>query len=377
MSNSKILVRDICYNLKNCRKLASRLIQSYDQFDEKKFVNQIKENLYTLTLKEREVFIKNLLEELLPKNFKKLNEIILSAQLPELPKNFQDDNYGDFISVPQAQLIAEKGCHPNYFNQSLLSLKEMTKRFSCEFAIRKLLLYDAKQVFNTLKDWTKSDNCHVRRLCSEGIRSRLPWRKGVTYLKENPKKIISILKELHNDPYRFVTRSVANNLNDLSKDHPDLVIKTLQKWQESTESCKEFEWLKKHSLRTLIKKGHRPTLNFLGYSSHVRLINTKLNLKPKKIEVPDYLNFDFSFATKKESMLMIDYRIGFLKSNQQINQKVFKIKTLQSKSNQKITLKKKHLFKLMATKKLYSGIHTLEIQINGKIVLNDTFELII
>lgn len=88
--------------------------------------------------------------------------------------------------------------------------------------------------------WSKHEHWGVRRLSSEGCRPRLPWAMALPNLKKDPTPIIPILENLKNDPARFVRLSVANNLNDIAKDNPEIVIDLAKKWKGES---KEVDWL--------------------------------------------------------------------------------------------------------------------------------------
>jgi 3-methyladenine DNA glycosylase AlkC len=146
---------------------------------------------------------------------------------------------------------------------SLRALKEMTKRFSAEFAIRPFLDREPAAVVAVLADWALDPHPQVRRLVSEGTRPRLPWGMRLPKFVADPRPVLTLLELLKEDPELFVRRSVANNLNDIAKDNPDLVVATLRRWKASRSP--ETKWLVKHALRTLIKQGHPDALGLLGY----------------------------------------------------------------------------------------------------------------
>ena len=374
--DSPLLVRDVCYNINNCTGLAKRIKENYPPFEEEKFNTQIKSKLASLSLKQRETFIQNLLQEYLPENFEKSVKILLASQLPKLPTSFSEEYFGDFITVPQSMFIVSRGAVQKYFDLSMNSLYEITKRFSCEFAIRELIVFDSEKSLNYLKVWTNDKNCHVRRLCSEGVRPFLPWAKKLSVFIKTPELVIPILDKLYSDKVRYVTRSVANCLNDISKIKKHLVIETLKRWEkENQQTQKEFNWIKNHTLRTLIKKADKDTLNYLGFETDIVLSSIDLSLHQNVIDVPDVLEFDITLSISKKTPVIIDYAIGFLKKNQKTSEKIFKWKKIVASPNTPIVLNKKHPFKIMSTRKLYTGKHYLSIQINGKRYFQKEFGL--
>ena len=189
------------------------------------------------------------------------------------------------------------------------------------------------------------------------------------------KKTIEILNNLYLDESRYVTRSVANHLNDISKIDPELVIKTLALWQNNNKS-KDINYIISHSTRTLVKKWDKNTLELLWYSDNPKIEVLNFNIKNDIVKVWENLEFDFDILFKKQENLILDYRIYFVLKNWKLWEKVFKIKKLKWKKLDKIKVLKKHPLRLMSTKKLFEWIHKIELQINWKNIISDSFKLI-
>ncbi len=161
---------------------------------------------------------------------------------------------------PLTTVVGQHGL--DNFDGSLRLLKEMTKRFSSEFDIRYFLLADQERALNIIIEWVDDPNTHVRRLASEGTRPRLPWAMQLPQLRMNPQPTLPILEALRNDKEEYVRRSVANHLNDIAKDHPNLVASMAVGWMQGAN--KEREKLVRHACRTLIKQGHTVALKAVG-----------------------------------------------------------------------------------------------------------------
>lgn len=131
---------------------------------------------------------------------------------------------------------------------SLSFLKELTKRFTGEYAIRPLLKEHPKEVMDELIQWTKDENVHVRRLASEGVRIRLPWSQKLLVALNEFERYTIILTNLKDDPERFVQKSVGNNLNDLYKEAPQKADFIIAQWKKGPQS-KAQEWIIKHGMR--------------------------------------------------------------------------------------------------------------------------------
>jgi 3-methyladenine DNA glycosylase AlkC len=262
----------------------------------------------------------------------------------------------------------------NHFSQSMTLLKEMTQRFSSEFDIRFFLIKEPKRTLSILEKWTGDPSVHVRRLVSEGTRPRLPWGMRLSKFVENPKPILPLLEALKDDEEEYVRRSVANNLNDIAKDHPDLVAGIAKRWLK--EASKNRERLIRHACRTLIKQGHQKTLKALGYDEpkvkveKFKLLNPKINFGEAIL-----FEVDIRSNSKKKQQLIIDYAIHHRKANGGTSPKVFKWKTLAMAPNANLIAKKKHAIKKISTRVYYPGIHEVEIFINGISFGKKKFEL--
>lgn len=256
-------LKDRLFNREKVEKLASELQTGFEfykkKFQKENFVKEVLEKFSELELKQRITHI----TEILHKYFKNVNanylqaiKIIQKAMPSELDNNLSDGDYGDFIYAPYAEYIAKHGLEKKYLEISLNMLEEITKRFSAEFAIREFWNQHEKKVYKKFLEWSKHKNYHVRRLASEGSRPRLPWGKKINLQFTKTEKI---LDNLFSDKTRYVTRSVANHLNDISKIDREFVLRKLKEWQAKNkihkkQNDKEMEFIKRHATRTLRKK---------------------------------------------------------------------------------------------------------------------------
>ena len=237
-------------------------------------------------------------------------------------------------------------------------------RFSMEDAMRSFINTFPDEVIPCLYGWSKDSNYHVRRLASESTRPFLPWSKRLDISVE---KFYPILEQLYADPTRYVTRSVANHLNDLSKTHPQVVISLLSAWQkQDKQDKKELAWMTGHALRTLVKNAHPEALALLGYQKNPRLdiIDFTLNAE----DTGDILiTFSCDLLVKEDAKLLIDYVIYAPKKHERITEKVYKITSCTLKAGERKHITKRHRLQRTATTyQLYSGTYKLCLQINGK-----------
>ena len=233
--------------------------------DGARFVDEVMAKLPALELKARISHISEVLAGHLPDDFAEAAAVVEAALPAPLDPSLRDDDFGDFIFSPLGAYVAANGL--DELEVALPLLKEITKRFSVEFDLRHFINAHPKAVMAALGRWAEDENYHVRRLVSEGTRPVLPWGVKVGLTLDAP---IGLLDRLYYDKTRFVTRSVANHLNDITKKDPDLVLDTLARWRdEGRQVAAELDWLERHALRTLVKKGHVGALERLGYAARL------------------------------------------------------------------------------------------------------------
>ena len=361
----KFLLKDVLFNADKVHTLASEIKVVYADFDQHAFETEVVSAFAELELKARIDHMSDMLFKYLPKNYTEALNIIEKA-LPEvLDSNKSDDDFGDFIYSPYAAYVASYGCNAKHLEHSLKILRELTKRFSVEFAIRDFINLYPDETLTMMEECALSSHYHERRLASEGLRPKLPWAKKLTLDHKVP---IRILDRLFYDKTRYVTRSVANHLNDIAKIDPELVIQTLIRWKASEkQNLKEMAYILSHALRTLVKEGNVESLALLGYKSEPKINISNLSLKQETLRVGETLEFSFQIEAKESCKLLLDYIVYFNTKSGKASKKVHKIKKVSLKSEECINISKKHPFKAnMTTRKLYAGEHKVELQINGK-----------
>ena len=353
-------------------QLSARILAVYPKFPSEQFTKEILSQLEDLSFGDRIQLIKSNLITNLPTDFPTTAQILLDSLGPEIK---EEELLGDggFYIMPVGAVIAELGLKKEHFNISMKALKEMTKRFTCEFPIRAFLIKYPTQTLALMKEWVKDDNCHVRRLCSEGTRPRLPLGGRLPDFQKDPAPVIEILGFLKNDPTLLVRRSVANNLNDIGKDNPDAVVKVLKIWQK--ENSKDMDWIINHATRSLVKTGHQGTLELLGFGAKPDISNFDLKVKTPTVNLGGKLEFSLNFISNSTQNLIIDYAIHFQKANGKQKPKVFKGYVKKLKENQVVRIKKSQVLKQLSTRTLYAGSHKIEILINGNALGTADFTL--
>lgn len=357
--------------------MGEHFAKAWPEFDYAGFATMATKNLDALELKKRSTQITEALTVFLPNDFEQAASIILASLTPEEDSDIRDMTINDqgisgWSIMPMAHYVGLHGLEN--FDLSMTLFKEMTKRESSEFGIRFFLLAEPGRTLSTLKTWVNDPNYHVRRLISEGTRPRLPWAMRLPVFIEDPAPILSLLEALKDDKEEYVRRSVANNLNDIAKDHPDVVAQIVGQWLKGAD--KNRKRLIRHACRTLIKQGHQGTLKALGYRAPcVSLEN--LDILTPRVDFGDPLIFDMSLAsTSAQSQeLIIDYAIHHRKANGTTSPKVFKWKMVTLGPSAILTATRKHAIKKITTRVYYPGTHHLEILVNGVSLGFTDFEL--
>ncbi len=358
-------LKENLFNNKTVSILASNIHKVYPDFDKEGFIKAVLLRFPNEELKERMTSVRLLLEKFLPDDY-----IEAVTVLTDSFKYFEESL---FVYGSVLEYIEYNGLSDEHLKLSLNKLGEFTKYFSAEFAIRPFINHCPKSALAKVLKWSHSSNAHQRRLASEGVRPSLPWGMNINIDYIDGAKS---LEYLFYDKERYVTRSVANHLNDISKKDPEYVLATLSRWKNSQkQEAKEMDYIIKHSLRTLIKKGHEKTLEFLGYNLNPRVDYSKLELSAKEVNIGEKLSFYFEAIAKEEVTLIIDYNVVYPTKHGKITKKTYKLKTITVKDNEKILVKGSRSFKEISTRNLYPGSHQIEIQVNGRVILTDSFKL--
>ena len=372
----KFSLKDHLFNSEKITKIASEIQAAYPQFDANAFVTTTLSKFPELELKARIEWIADVLKIYLPEPFQQATTLLLNALPAPCDPTKTDNDFGEFIYAPYAAFVAKHGCHQDHLEFSLNALKAITTRFSAEDAIRYFINAFPEKSLEVIKNWAQDSHYHVRRLASEGTRPKLPWSQNISL---SPEQTIPILNMLFDDKTRYVTRSVANHLNDISKINPVLALTTLDQWKKSKrQTDSEMAYIKKHALRTLIKKGHPEAISSLGFSPNPDITISPINLLQDAVKIGQSVTFSFTVTAQKSERLVIDYILHFQnKAGVLANKKVHKLKQIELAKNQSIQLSKTHPLRAnMTTRSLYPGEHKIEIQINGKKIESISFNLL-
>ncbi|MEP2716461.1 hypothetical protein [Pseudophaeobacter sp.] len=364
-------LKDQLFNQEKTRYLAGLFAQGVPGFDPDRFQAEVMAGLLPLELKARINRIAEILGRHMPGPLPEVAPLLIKSLPPPLDPKKTDDDFGDFIFAPLGEFVVARGLASDP-ELGLELLAELTQRFSMEWAIRPFLNAHPELTLAQMQLWASHPSYHVRRLVSEGTRPRLPWGQGI---KLDMKEPLVLLDQLHSDPTRYVTRSVANHLNDIAKKDPDLVLDRLESWRALGEQKdKELSWLTTHACRGLVKSGHPRALRVLGYDPDAE-VDVTLRFEKQTVKIDEMLNFYITLSAASPLPVIVDYRVSFPRASGKASQKVFKLKQTRLASAP-VTLPKRHRMKGDATTfKLHPGRHEVEILVNGQVAAQGSFEL--
>lgn len=336
----------------------SKLISGFDQYF---FISQVKSPTWNeMELKQRMNHLMKETASILPVSFKSKIDFIsrLIDILSEQGVKAQNLEY-----IFLADLITEFGLEN--LDEAISAFETLTKFTSCEFAVRKFIINYPDQMMQQMLIWSQHENENVRRFASEGCRPLLPWGARLHHLVKNPDPAIPILQNLKNDPSLYVRKSVANHLNDISKNQPELVLNIFKTWQKDQEG--RTDWIIKHGARTLLKQGNPVALSLFGTSSETPFSLFQWDISKDNVVLGDDINLVFSLRNDdtQSASFRIEYGIYFVKSSGTSSKKIFQVAEKSLLAGETITIIKKHKFIDLTTRKHHPGVHKIGIVING------------
>ena len=360
MADESTLFKDVFFKAGFIRELADALEQFVPGIDKKAFERKVFD-------KDRHITV--LLHGILQKDFPQAAGIITSlSQL--LKKNVKDVSFG-YICLPDYIELYGIG----HYGESVAAIEEVTKFMSCEFAVRPFILKYGDRMMRQMLVWSKSKDAKVRRLASEGCRSRLPWAMALPAFKKDPSPILPILEQLKADEDIWVRKSVANNLNDISKDNPGLAMSIFKKW---IGKDKNTNWIVKHASRTLLKAGNAEAMELFGFKKDKAVKLNGLKILTPKVKMGRELVFSFNISNsgKQQKVIRLEYGMYYNRANGTLSKKVFKISEREYTAGETYEVTRKQSFKPITTRKYYAGLHKVSVIINGYEIADAEFSLV-
>jgi len=353
-------------------RIADLITAVHPEFHRESFLSMVLDGFEGMELTQRARHISAALAENLPEERDRAIRILMASLGPETEKP-ELTGMDSFLYLPYVYFVGEHGLR--CFETSMEAQYQLTKRFTAEFSIRNFLDRYPNETLDRLRIWATDSNVHVRRLVSEGTRPRLPWASRLRKFQEDPGPVIALLELLKDDSEEYVRRSVANNLNDISKDHPDLVVEVGEEWWKGADTNRQR--LVRHALRTLVKKGHPGAMTVLGFrpDSPGRIV--AVSCDPPKVGIGGRVRIvvGISNPSHEEIRVLSDLRIHFVKANGSTSPKVFKGAELRIGPQAEARFRKTVSIAQHSTRTHYPGTHRVEVMLNGVVHPGALFEV--
>lgn len=352
------LFKDL-FNESFYRGLAKTLKGILPNFDEQVFVEKVlADGFESLEMKQRITRTSEVLHEFMPVEFSEgsryLLEMVRTFEVSEEAKDGLQ-----YLFIPE--YVERYGIDD--YPLSVNAFEVITPFITCEFAVRPFIV-KYPQMIDQMLEWTKHPNRRVRRLASEGARPRLPWGMALTKLKKDPTSIMPIIDALKDDECEVVRRSVANNLNDIAKDNPEIVIDFSNRYFGDNT---DLDKLIKHACRTLLKQAEPNTLALFGFDSQ-DIEMSGFSVHTPIVTIGDALAFSFTVhnCSDQDNKLRLEYGVYYQKHNGTLARKVFKISERDIAAGEVYPVDRKQNFKVITTRKFHVGLHQVSIILNGR-----------
>ncbi|CAM2010788.1 DNA alkylation repair protein [Acanthopleuribacter pedis] len=278
-------------------------------------------------------------------------------------------NYGGFEAMFFPDFVQQFGL--DAWDPSIDALAWFTRFSSSEYAVRPFIKKDTPRMMAQMQAWAEHDNEHLRRLASEGCRPNLPWAPALPAFKKDPAPIWPILNRLKQDPSLYVRRSVANNLNDITKKHPEAVLD----WAERNHGLHEdTDWIIKHACRTLLKAGNTRAMRLFGFEDPASVQIKAFTIKPTALPIGDTGCFSWVLVNEGTALVRQELAIDFLKANGTLSRKVFKVSEKECEAGPH-PYEKTFSFQQRTTRTHYAGGHKAHLIVNGVIKASLDFTL--
>lgn len=350
------------------------MIQNADgAFPREAFLVDALDGFEALELTPRARHIAFALGRHLPQDYEQAVEILIASLGPKL-EAVELTGMEVFLYLPHVFYVAEFGAE--HLEASMRAQYELTQRFTAEYSIRVFLERYPERTLGRLREWAHDESVHVRRLVSEGTRPRLPWAPRLRAFQADPRPVLELLDLLKDDPELYVRRSVANNLNDIGKDNPAVLIETCRRWAQ--DATAERHWLIRHALRSAVKRGEPAALEILGFGEATAASVREIRVMPAVVPIGESVTFDVELANGGSSTerLLIDLRVHFVKANGRPSPKVFKLKELELQPQASAHLVKTISLAQHTTRTHYPGRHRVEVLVNGRASATHLFDVV-
>ena len=341
-------------------KIAEMISAVDPTFDSESFVADALDGYDDLELTDRARTIAAALANHLPADRAEALRILVRSLGEPIADQERLEGMASFIYLPHVFFVAAHGL--DHFEEAMAAQYELTKRFTAEFSIRAFIEREPDRTLERLRLWASDPDPHVRRLVSEGTRPRLPWAHRLRRFVDDPSPVVDLLDLLFDDESLYVRRSVANNLNDISKDHPEHAVDTARRW--GAQGADQF--VVRHGLRTLVKQGHPGALAVLGFD-HGSDVEVSVECEPSSVPIGGKVRITAEVTSKDLPLrVLVDLVVHFVKANGTTSPKVFKGGELELDPGESNTIRKTVSAAVHTTRRPYPGTHTIDVMVNGE-----------
>lgn len=340
------------------RRLGEEIAAVHRPFDRRAFERDALCGFGGLELLDRGRHLGRVLQRYLPEDFAVAVDVLLAT----LPAERAPGGMASFYYLPHTEFVRQFGVP--HLDASLRALHALTQVFTAEFAIRPFIAAHPELLLERLRAWTRDANEHVRRLVSEGTRSRLPWAPRLRVFATDPTPVVNLLERLRDDPSLYVRRSVANNLNDIGKDHPARLVAVAAAWMQGASA--ERQWVVQHALRSAVRKGDAAALKVLGFGAKASLRIVEHAIAPARPRMGGKIVVTVTLKnrTRRPQEVVVDLVVHFVKAKG-ASPKVFKLANVALAVGESVELQKTVSLADLTTRKHYPGRHRVALQLNG------------
>ena len=353
--------------------IARMVTAVHRQFPGDAFLQDVAQGYEALELMPRGKHIARALQRHLPADFAQAVDVLLASMTQPSGRD-AGASLASFLFMPHSMFVAEFGL--DHFEDAMRAQHAITQHFTAEFSIRPFLMRHPQATLERLASWARDPSAHVRRLVSEGTRPRLPWAPRLPAFQADPTPVLALLELLRDDPSLYVRRSVANNLNDIGKDHPDMLAATARRWLQGATA--ERDWVVRHALRWAVKQGAPWALEVLGFGHAGRAHPENVDIAPRQARIGTAVRvaFDLVNPTPEHQALLVDLQVHYIKASGAAHPKVFKLRTVALGPNQRVRLQKTLSLAEMTTRRHQPGEHRVAVLVNGQALPLGSFELL-
>ncbi len=353
------------------KRIADMIVHVHPAFPKAAFLRDALAGYAALELMPRGRHIAQALCAHLPQNVPAALEILLASL--DAPDANRSGPLASFLFMPHTVYVANYALE--HFEAAMRVQHALTQRFTAEFSIRPFIEKYPEPALARLHEWTRDPSPHVQRLVSEGTRPRLPWAPRLRALQRNPRPALELLELLKDDPELYVRRSVANHLNDIGKDHPELLAAIAKRWLENASP--ERAWIVRHALRSAIKRGDAGALAVSGFGGKAEVAVCKAAITPTPVRIGGKVKIAFDLVNKqsRSQRVLADLRVHYIKAKGKTGSKVFKLKTVELAAKATLHFDKNLSLADLTTRRHYPGKHRVEVLLNGRAVSLGEFVL--